>query len=262
MVRRRSSLMRVASHSTTDQRESVVNGIRASFVAPRDRHAAILALNRLDEALPPEHRTSTISRPTTGFVLTNLYNSNEFVRPRYSWVKDSSFKAPRPSFFGDTIDEVSTEFDSLLKGRKSDILTVLETDEDSLRDSFDVNAALGLDGYKFEPISKAQVWLARFYIILSAALYGTSFPIIKILDDNLPVNINLVFRFFFASLVTLPLLLEAPAINWNSSLSACLRAIELGMWDMLGFFGQTLGMLTTPANKVRHCRSHISVHLQ
>jgi drug/metabolite transporter (DMT)-like permease len=100
-----------------------------------------------------------------------------------------------------------------------------------------------MDGYKFEPISKTQVWLARFYIILAAALYGTSFPIIKILDANLPVNINLVCIFFFASLVTLPLLLEAPAINWNSSKSACVRATELGMWDMLGFFGQILGTL-------------------
>jgi hypothetical protein len=240
--------MRVASHSTTDQRDSVVNGIRASFIAPRDRHAAILALNRLDGA--PEHRTSSVGRPSTGFGLTNLYSGSEFAHPRYSWVKDASFKAPRPSLFADTTGEVPTEFDSLLKGRISDILSVPEGEEDLLGDSFDVNAAVGLDGYKFEPISTAGIWLARFYIILSAALYGTSFPIIKILDDNLPVNINLTCRFFFASLVTLPWLLEAPAINWNSSVSACLRATELGLWDMLGFFGQTLGMLTTPANKV------------
>jgi hypothetical protein len=104
---------------------------------------------------------------------------------------------------------------------------------------------------KYVP-SKTQTWRARGYLLLAALLYGTSFPLIKILDDNIPVGISLTLRFGLALLVTLPWLLENPRLDWNSSLRATLSGMELGMWDQAGFLTQALGMVTAKANKVSY----------
>ena len=74
--------------------------------------------------------------------------------------------------------------------------------------------------HEFASSSTADILKARCFLMLAALLYGTSFPLIKILDDNMPVGISLALRFGLASLVTLPWLLERPPFDWNSSFEA------------------------------------------
>jgi hypothetical protein len=99
-------------------------------------------------------------------------------------------------------------------------------------------------------VCKKQIWKARAFVILASILYGTSFPLIEILDENIPVGISLTLRFGLAALVTLPWLFESPSRDWNTSLSACYRGVELGLWDLTGSLSQTIGLYSTQASKV------------
>jgi hypothetical protein len=123
-----------------------------------------------------------------------------------------------------------------------------------IRAAFDVDEEAGEDVMNFnnnEPIpSTRQIRTARFQIILAAALYGTSFPLIKILDDHIPVGVSLTMRFALATLVSMYWLLERPQLNWKTSRHAITQGIEVGVWVSIGFLAQAIGMVTTQANKV------------
>ncbi len=58
------------------------------------------------------------------------------------------------------------------------------------------------------PIVLSDTWKARLLLLLSAALYGTNFTMVKNLDDIMPVGISSTIRFGFAALVMLPLLIR------------------------------------------------------
>lgn len=100
--------------------------------------------------------------------------------------------------------------------------------------------------------SKMQIWKARAFLLLCAILYGTSFPLIKILGDtSMPVGMSLTIRFGLAALVTFPWLIEAPAIDWTTSYHATLSGMEIGVWNIIGFLSQAMGLMTEKSNKVR-----------
>jgi hypothetical protein len=100
------------------------------------------------------------------------------------------------------------------------------------------------------PPSKFLVWRARFYLVIVAILFGTSFPLIKILDDNIPAGISTSLRFGMASIITLPWLIEKPSTDWRTSRIAIIKGLEIGLWSSLGFLSQAVGLTTTKANKV------------
>jgi len=66
------------------------------------------------------------------------------------------------------------------------------------------------------------IWKARFLVLAAAALYGTNFSIVKILDESVPISISNILRFGLASLVTLPWLFgsstseESPMTEMNN----------------------------------------------
>ena len=48
------------------------------------------------------------------------------------------------------------------------------------------------------PVNSSIVWKSRALIILAASLYGTNHSAIKIMEDNLPLEIGTALRFFLA----------------------------------------------------------------
>ena len=56
-------------------------------------------------------------------------------------------------------------------------------------------------------INLSDTWKARLLLLLSAALYGTNFTMVKNLDDIMPVGISSTMRFGFAAIVMFPMLL-------------------------------------------------------
>ena len=117
-----------------------------------------------------------------------------------------------------------------------------------------------------------DVWIARLLLLLSAALYGTNFTMVKSLDESLSVGISSTLRFGFAALCMLPWLLtpideelktmakdklakckneaERRSCVEPTSLAAGLAGMEIGMYNSIGYITQAVGLKTIPANKV------------
>jgi len=132
------------------------------------------------------------------------------------------------------------------------------------------------------------VWGARILVIVAAALYGTNFSVVKILDETMPVGLSSTLRFAMAALVTLPWLLApstsesnmpeskkmvaiaereqipgremkrggGPLLEWwrdtmgsNAALAAAVAGFEVGLWNSIGYIAQAVGLETTEAGK-------------
>lgn len=132
------------------------------------------------------------------------------------------------------------------------------------------------------------VWSARLLVIVAAALYGTNFSVVKILDETMPVGISSTLRFAMAALATLPWLLapssSAPkkggdeevieastfavedeqgssenkkggiagwwdGVQSDAALAAGIAGFEVGLWNSIGYIAQAVGLETTEAGK-------------
>jgi hypothetical protein len=123
-----------------------------------------------------------------------------------------------------------------------------------------------------QPSQDKEVWIARLLLLLSAALYGTNFTMVKSLDESLSVGISSTLRFGFAALCMLPWLLapiddELKAMTKDkmqkykndivnnfeepTTLAAGLAGMEIGVYNSIGYITQAVGLKTIPANKVR-----------
>jgi len=115
----------------------------------------------------------------------------------------------------------------------------------------------------------SDVWKARLLLLLSAALYGTNFTLVKSIDDipGMSVGLASTFRFGFAALVMLPLLFtplledeehtsimtltgEEPTTT-TTRLSIIVAGMEIGLYNSIGYLFQAEGLKTTTASKVR-----------
>ncbi|KAL7481725.1 hypothetical protein ACHAW6_007399 [Cyclotella cf. meneghiniana] len=117
-----------------------------------------------------------------------------------------------------------------------------------------------------------EVWIARLLLVLSAALYGTNFTMVKSLDESLSVGVSSTLRFGFAALSMLPWLFapiddklkviakeksqkvkdELGMLSWEEEptrLAAGLAGMEIGMYNAIGYISQAVGLKTIPANK-------------
>lgn len=124
----------------------------------------------------------------------------------------------------------------------------------------------------------SDVWKARILLIISAALYGTNFTVVKILNDYIPTEIGAVLRFSLAAGVTLPWLFKSsseektandevnykksslsgishhlPIFNSISNLSfmdtPIFAGLEVGVWTAIGYLAQAEGLETIEAGK-------------
>ncbi|KAL7533937.1 hypothetical protein ACHAXR_005535 [Thalassiosira sp. AJA248-18] len=127
----------------------------------------------------------------------------------------------------------------------------------------------------------SDVWKARLLLLLSAALYGTNFTMVKSLDESMSVGLASTLRFGFAAVAMLPWLfapihedlkvLAKKRRNDNHNadmnvgqkgnilvqcfgeeptrLSAGLAGMEIGMYNAIGYIAQAEGLKTTTASK-------------
>jgi len=116
----------------------------------------------------------------------------------------------------------------------------------------------------FHPLS--ELWKARFLVLAAAALYGTNFTIVKILQEQLPFAASTSLRFTMASLATLPFLLpslsptspvtdavegsiEKALTSWGDILPVVLTGMEVGLYNAMGYIFQASGLETVDASK-------------
>eukprot|EP00541_Cyclophora_tenuis_P011505 CAMPEP_0116554336 /NCGR_PEP_ID=MMETSP0397-20121206/7537_1 /TAXON_ID=216820 /ORGANISM="Cyclophora tenuis, Strain ECT3854" /LENGTH=386 /DNA_ID=CAMNT_0004079489 /DNA_START=263 /DNA_END=1423 /DNA_ORIENTATION=+ len=102
--------------------------------------------------------------------------------------------------------------------------------------------------------AEGEIWKARGLLLAAAALYGTNFPVVKMLGDIVPVGIGATIRFGLASLVTLPWLLAPPTQEIRSKeddtrLPAILAGIEVGSYNAVAYLAQAVGLETIDASK-------------
>lgn len=135
-------------------------------------------------------------------------------------------------------------------------------------------------GTQLKNLEISDVWKARMLLLLSAALYGTNFTYVKILNENVPVNFGTALRFSIAAAVTLPWLFQKSEMdldidietvqntydaNANAShkesaglapttplipshvSGAIMGGAEVGLWNAIGYLSQAQGLETTPA---------------
>lgn len=111
-----------------------------------------------------------------------------------------------------------------------------------------------------------DLWTARLLLIAAAALYGTNFTLVKILDESVPVAASTSLRFVLAALVTLPWFL-APRSEMSRQIAgrdgtveflkddgvwlrgASLAGLEIGLWNSIGYITQAIGLETMDASK-------------
>lgn len=109
-----------------------------------------------------------------------------------------------------------------------------------------------------------KVLEARLLLLGAAALYGTNFPVVKILDQNLPVGACASLRFMMGALVMLPWLLprsvdacnkQSNRVDDDSNKNICydwgptIAGMEVGMWNSVAYIAQAVGLQTVSASK-------------
>jgi drug/metabolite transporter (DMT)-like permease len=106
--------------------------------------------------------------------------------------------------------------------------------------------------------------MARWLLIVSAALYGTNFAVVKSLVDVIPPEIFGTMRFGLAALATLPWLVwpsDKSSSNtkqledgkqrsfWQSNeWGSTMAGLEVGVWTSIGYLAQAEGLGTTLAS--------------
>jgi len=131
---------------------------------------------------------------------------------------------------------------------------------------------------KLLPDADRDIWFARVLLLAAAALYGTNFTLVKILDQSMPVGASTALRFGIAGLITLPWFLPKFHFNQKQShknapekelsisidtvngfylddealkrfMDVSLAGLEIGFWVSIGYIAQALGLETVDASK-------------
>lgn len=116
----------------------------------------------------------------------------------------------------------------------------------------------------FKDKNRTQYLNARILLLCSAALYGTNFTYIKILNENIPVHAGTALRFTLAAIATLPWLFKCsdddnvikesliipPLGNVISEeyMGAILGGIDVGLWNSVGYISQAISLETALAS--------------
>lgn len=95
-------------------------------------------------------------------------------------------------------------------------------------------------------------------VLLAAAMYGTNFPCVKLLDQMIPSPISAALRFSLAALAVgaAVVLSEKCTITTiendeKERRSSMWRGMEVGAWYMAGYIAQSLALQNGEAGKVR-----------
>mmetsp|Transcript_15463 Transcript_15463/g.14823 ORF Transcript_15463/g.14823 Transcript_15463/m.14823 type:complete len:393 (-) Transcript_15463:146-1324(-) len=86
---------------------------------------------------------------------------------------------------------------------------------------------------------------ARILLVSCAALYGSNYPLTKLLQDSLHASFVTALRFVIASLFFIPATIKG--LRGDSGL--VVGSIELGIWCTIGFISQAIVLTKTSASK-------------
>jgi hypothetical protein len=83
----------------------------------------------------------------------------------------------------------------------------------------------------------------RILVLVAAAIYGTNFPIVKMLDDSLPLSISATLRFGLAAAVVAAIVLgreddDVEPIVAKERVLAMNSGMEIGLWYCIGYIFQ------------------------
>lgn len=133
-----------------------------------------------------------------------------------------------------------------------------------------------IDQSKDAATGLSDVWTARILLIISAALYGTNFTVVKLLNDSVPTDVGAVLRFALAAGVTLPWLFNPSSekkttndeledsqafhhlpidksrrrsLDMSFIDTPIFAGLEVGMWTAIGYLAQAEGLETIDAGK-------------
>ncbi len=130
---------------------------------------------------------------------------------------------------------------------------------------------------KIDSSKRDIVWFSRLLLLLSAALTGTNFTFIKVMNDNIPSLHGTMIRFTLAAIATSPWLLKKVHENNSSQdyfidqgqdsrteisfpflgdlipfaskhLKIMLAGLEVGCWTAIGYVSQSIGLETIQAS--------------
>jgi len=90
---------------------------------------------------------------------------------------------------------------------------------------------------------------ARALVLMAAAIYGTNFAAVKVLDESMPILVSATLRFGLAATVVSSMTGASP-IN-----EATQGGMQVGVWYGLGYLSQAYALSAVDASKVRvsHC---------
>lgn len=101
-----------------------------------------------------------------------------------------------------------------------------------------------------------EIWQARVMLLIAAALYGTNFTFVKVLNENMPLEFGTFLRFSLAAMSTMPFLFSKQSSMVKGSddaqniqkYGAIIGGLEVGIWNAMGYLFQAIGLETTPAS--------------
>lgn len=101
-----------------------------------------------------------------------------------------------------------------------------------------------------------DVWTGRMLVMAAAAMYGTNFPLVKMLDESLPSAVSASLRFVLAAVLVSTVVLTnedkaADTIIEKERFDSTIRGMEVGAWYCAGFICQALALQSVEAGKVR-----------
>jgi drug/metabolite transporter (DMT)-like permease len=268
-------LVNVSSFSSIQSRTGPVPLISSSPCLNSQYQLNIAFLSRIQNA-----NTSTSTRTSTSL----------FAIKDNSLKKQRSRKTDVPPLHASAFLRKEEKTDSTKTTQKSyeiDLLRQKEHYDDLIKGTASYSASIhAMEEIEEAIIQEPQstklsgVWVARMLLLLSAALYGTNFTFVKILNENVPVQDGTILRFSLAALATFPMLLQPMKAdetqdeqnedmslqNINTSgekmavflgdlipsstkyVGTLLAGFEVGCWTALGYVAQAIGLETTQAS--------------
>lgn len=244
-----------------NQPNSYVNRIHS-----RHRHTSIYVAFIFLEILKCHVSSFSVTRTISGKVRVPFFRGDITkgcdLEPPFIVLSSRSERLSLWSSFLDLEKDTKIENDQENNDHET-IIELLDV-EDSIKYEGDGDNPLN-SGFKTEeslPLL-SKVWQSRLMVLFAAALYGTNFTAIKVLDENIPTSIGPVFRFTLAALVTFPFLFVGKEVSdkdieitsssadlsaFDQSYGAIIGGAEIGLWNTIGYLSQAKALETIPAS--------------
>jgi drug/metabolite transporter (DMT)-like permease len=200
---------------------------------------------------------------------TNISRTCDF-KPPFEYLTLDSIRSRLQSSFLDLESDTKSDNDQEQRNDHEQFIEILEMEDERVfkENGYDLDQnAFNEQQQQQEEVESpilSKLWQSRLMVLFAAALYGTNFTAIKVLDENIPTSVGPVFRFSLAALVTFPFLFigkEASNEDSNAALSypkdlspfdksygAIVGGMEIGMWNTIGYLSQAKALETIPAS--------------